>query len=472
MKEGGPLSSDASAHETIPTIGPLIRDSEFYRSILRIGVPVVLQSLVTIAVNMTDTMMLGPYGEIQLSASSLSGEFVSLFMILCFGIGGGAGVLTAQYWGAKDIKSLKEVVTIMLRLMFMVSAVFLLATAFIPDRIIAIYSPDNPDIIEKGVLYLQVTAASFPLMGLSLTLTTVLRSVRQVRIPLFATISIFFANIFGNWVLIYGNLGFPELQIQGAAISTLICRIIEASIIGGYFLLADTDVGYRIKELFGKVSSARIQLYLKYSVPVIVSDFFLAFGNSSLAMIMGRIGPSFVAANAIIANVVRLSTVFNQGVSSSSSIITGNSLGAGHIERAYRQGVTFQFISFAMGLVASGIILVACPIMISFFNLTDETLAIAEQLSRAVAIMVFFSAAESMMTKGVLRAGGDTRFLMIADALFLWVAAIPLGYMAALVWNLSAFWVYIALRIDWVFKSIWCTFRLYSRKWMQRVSDV
>ena len=446
----------------------LVRDKNFYKTILRVAIPVILQAMLTIAVNMTDTFMLGFYGEIQISASSLSGEFINIFQILCFGIGGGAGVLTAQYWGAGDISSLKKVVNIMLWITLSVAMVFTIVTALFPAQIIAIYSPDA-QIIEKGILYLKMSAASFPLMGLSLTLTIVLRTVRQVRVPLMATMTIFLANVFGNWVFIYGNLGAPELQIQGAALSTLICRVIEVGIIGSYFLFVDQRIGYRIHDFFRKVARSQFALYLKYSVPVIVSDFFLAFGNSAMAMVMGRIGPSFVAANAIIANVVRFSTVFNQGLSNSSSIITGNTLGEGDTERAYRQGVTFLVLSVGMGIIASVIVLLIAPVVANFFTITDETQAIIRQLTYAVSFMVLFQTVEGLMTKGVLRGGGDTRFLMVADVLFMWIASIPLGYLAGIVFQLPAFWVYVALKIDWMLKSIWCIFRLRSRKWIRRV---
>lgn len=446
-----------------------VQDKEFYRTVLKIGIPVVLQSLITIGVNMTDTLMLGVYGEIQLSGSSLAGDFINIFQILCFGIGGGAGVLTAQYWGSKDIPSLKKVVNIMLWIALTIAAIFTTVTAIVPELIMSIYTPD-PEVIAKGVLYLQVSAAAFPLMGLSLTLTIVLRTVRQVRLPLAATITIFLANIFGNWVFIYGNLGAPELQIQGAAIATLICRAIEASIIGGYFFFADQRIRYRIKDFFSKVSLKQIKLYIHYSVPVIVSDALLAFGNSAVAMVMGRIGASFVAANAIIAQVTRLSTIFNQGVSNASGIITGNTLGNGEKEKAYHQGITFLCMSFILGLLAAVVILCVSPVMVGLVNITEETKTIAYQLMGAVAVMVVFQAADSVMTKGVLRAGGDTRFLMIADVLFLWLASIPLGYLAGLVLRLPPFFVYIALRIDWIIKAVWCIFRLRSKKWIRVVS--
>lgn len=446
-----------------------VKDKHFYMTVLRIGVPVVLQALISIGVNMTDTLMLGVYGEIELSASSLANEFLSIFMILCFGIGGGAGVLTAQYWGAQDIPSLKKVVSIMLWITLSIAALFTALAALIPGAIMGIYSPEAA-LVERGVLYLSMSAVSFPLMGLTLTLTIVLRSVRQVRIPLIATIIIFFGNVFGNWVFIYGNLGAPEMKIQGAALSTVLCRVIETCIIAGYFLFVDKKIGYRIRDLFVRVSKSQIVTYIRYSVPVIVSDFFMAFGNSAVSIVMGHIGSSFVAANSIIMQVVRVSTVFNQGVSNASGIVTGNTLGEGQVEKAYRQSWTFLSLAVLLGVVAAILILVICPLVIGLYDFSQETIDIAYQLMYAVAAIAVFQTVEGVMTKGVLRGGGDTRFLMIADVLFLWVASVPLGYLAGLVLHLPAFWIYVALKIDIVIKAIWCTFRLKSRKWMRVVS--
>ncbi|GHU10485.1 MATE family efflux transporter [Spirochaetia bacterium] len=445
-----------------------VKDKEFYKTVLKIAVPVVLQSIITIAVNMTDTVMLGIYGETQISASSQANELINLFQILCFGVGGGAAVLTAQYWGSKDIPSLKKVISIMLWIILSISVFFTAAAAFIPDLIMSIYSPE-PLIIEKGVLYLRMSAATFPLIGLTLTLTIVMRTVHMVRLPLVATIMAFVGNIFGNWVFIYGNLGAPEMQIQGAALSTLLVRIAETCLVGGYFLFVDKRIGYRIRDFITKVSKYQVSIYIRYSVPVIVSDFFMAFGNTALSIIMGHIGSGFVAANAIIVQVVRLATVFNQGLSNASGIITGNTVGAGQKDKAYRQGITFLFLAIGMGIVAGGITLLVTPsvINLSIFNITDETRVLALEIMYGVVMMMLFQTVESVMTKGVLRGGGDTRFLMVADVLFLWIASIPLGYLAGLVFHVPAMWIYAALKIDWVIKSVWCVFRLRSKKWIQ-----
>ncbi len=444
-----------------------VKEKSFYKLILSIAVPVVLQNMITIGVNIMDTLMLGNYGEIQLSASSLANEFINIYHIMCMGMSMGAAVLTAQYYGAGNNPSLKKIVTIVLRMGLVIAAAFTVATLLFPEELMRLYTPDEA-VIEKGVLYFRISAVTYVLLGVSLILTNILRTVHQVRFPLVLSIVTFFVNVFFNWVFIYGRLGAPEMQIEGAALGTVIARLVECGSLVTYFFVFDKRIGYRIKDLFMKCGD-HVRVYITYAIPVMVSDTLLALGNSAVSIIMGHIGASFVAANSIISQTVRLSTVFNQGLSSASSVITGNTLGKGERDKAYHQGVTFLCLSILIGLAAAVIILLISPLLVESFNITQETKDIAYQLMASVSVMMVFQTVQSVLTKGVLRGGGDTRFLMLADILFLWLASIPLGYLCGLVWHLSPFWIYAALKIDWVIKSVWCIFRLRSKKWIRVV---
>ena len=444
-----------------------VKDKQFYKTAVMLALPIVLQNMITIGVNIMDTIMLGSYGEIQLSGSSLAGEFINIFQILCMGMGCGAAVLTAQFWGKGDTKSLKHAVTIMMRICLSLAALFTIATIVAPSFIMSIFT-DDPDVIEKGRIYFLWSTPTYLLMGISLTLTLILRSVRKVMVPLWTSIICFFVNIFFNWVFIFGHLGAPEMQIAGAALGTLISRVVETSIIAVYVFKVDKSIGLRIRDLFGSCGGL-LRTYLKYSIPVLISDGMLALGNTMVSIIIGHISTEYVAANAIIATIVRLSTVFTQGLGQASSVMTGNALGQGDTDRAYHQGVTFVTLSFLIGALASGIILSLSPLIIGFYNIEDTTREIAHQLMYAVAIMIVFQSSQSMLTKGVLRGGGDTKFLMIADVAFLWIASVPLGALCGLVWHLSPFVIYIALKIDWAIKSFICLFRLKSKKWIRIV---
>lgn len=442
-------------------------DKAFYRNVAAIAIPISLQSLITIGVNMMDTIMLGKLGEVAISASSLANQFITLFQICCMGMGMGASVLTSRFWGMQNIPSLKKSVTIMYRLCFFIGLGFTLATIFAPGALMRIYTSDA-DVIREGIGYFRWSIPCYWLLGFSLTTTIVLRSIGQVRIPLICSIIAFFINIGANWIFIFGHFGAPAMGVQGAALGTLISRIFEFSFICGYFLFVEKKVHYRIWDVLMKCGDM-VGEYMRISIPVLISDTLLGLGNNAVAMVVGRLGANFVSANAITTVTMQLSTVFIQGMSNASAIITGHTLGQGQVERAQKQGYTFLGLGAAIGLLGGVLIAAISDLVISFYDITPETKEIAEQLMLAIGFIVFFQAINSILTKGVLRGGGDTKFLMVADILFLWAASVPLGALAGLYWHLSPFLIYTCLKIDQIIKAVWCVFRLRSRKWIKKI---
>lgn len=442
-------------------------DKALYRQMFKIAIPVSLQSLITVGINLMDTIMLSEMGDAQLSASSLATQFINLFMICCMGIGMGASVLTSRYWGMKEIHSLKKAVTIMLRFVFIFSAAFTLATILVPALIMKIYTPDA-EIIAHGETYLFWMVPTYICMGLTTTCTIVLRTVGQVRIPLICSICAFFVNVFSNWVFIFGHLGAPRMEIGGAALGTLIARIFELCFICGYFFFIDKRITYRLRDLTMKVRDL-LSEYIRISIPVLISDALLALGNNAVAMIMGRIGSAFVAANSVTMVVQQLSSVLTTGISNASGIITGHTMGEGDYNKAQRQGYTFLIMGGIIGVFAALVILVLRGPIIGYYNVSPEAKEIAWDLMNAILFIVIFQSMNSILTKGVLRAGGDTKFLMAGDILFLWVASVPLGALAGLVFHWPAFWVYTFLKIDQIIKCVWCYFRLKSGKWLKKI---
>ncbi len=444
-------------------------DRDLYKQMVRIAVPISLQSMITVGINLMDTVMLSSMGDAQLSASSLAGQFINLFMIFCMGIGMGASVLTSRFWGMQDISSLKKSVTIMLRFALIFSAVFTAATILAPGWIMRIYT-DEPQIIAYGVRYLYWMIPTYLCTGLSLVCTIVLRTVGLVKIPLICSIIAFFVNVFSNWVFIFGKLGAPRMEIEGAALGTLIARIFELCFICGYFFFIDKRIRYRLKDLFMKCRDM-LREYIRVSIPVLISDGLLALGNNAVAMVMGHIGEAFVAANSVTVVVQQLSSVLTQGVSNASGIITGHTMGEGDYRKAYRQGFTFLMIGCILGLLAGLLILAIKNPIIRFYDVSPEAKEISHELMYAISIIMVFQTVGNMLTKGVLRAGGDTKFLMMGDILFLWVASIPLGALAGLVFGWPSFWIYVLLKIDQIIKCIWCYFRLRSGKWLKKIKS-
>lgn len=438
-----------------------------------LALPIAMQSLITIGVNMLDTIMVGQLGETELSAVSLANQFINIYHIFCMGIGMGASVLVSRYWGMRErepekaMEALKKTICLMVRLTLALALLFALVTLFIPETIMKTYTVET-DIIANGVIYFKYSIITYFFLGLSLVCTIVLRSVGQVQIPLYVSVGAFAVNLVANYGLIFGKLGMPKMGIAGAALGTLIARLYEAAVICGYLFFVDKKIGMRLKHLTMKTRDL-LGEYIRISIPVLISDGILAIGNNSVAMVIGRLGQSFVAANAITSVTQQMSNVLIQGVCQAGAIVTGQTLGEGDKEKAQDQGYGFLGFGLGLGMVSAIVIMAISRPVISAYQVADTTANMAAQLMNAISLIVVFQATNSIMTKGVLRGGGDTRMLMLADNIFLWVLSIPLGLLAGFVLKLPPFWIYFFLKFDQVAKAVWCVLRLRSGKWIKKI---
>ena len=447
----------------------IAEDRSFYQTVARVALPIAAQSLITVGVNMMDTIMVGQVGQNELSAVSLANTFINIYHILCMGLSMGASVLVARYYGMRNQTDMRKSVAIMLRLTVGIAALFAVWTAAAPTAIMRIYTKEAP-IIELGDTYLRWSVVTYFMLGLSLTTTIVLRAVGKAKIPLITSIAAFFINVGANWIFIFGHFGAPRMGVAGAALGTLIARIFEFAVICGYLFFKDEVIRFRPKDLFMKTGDL-LKEYIRISIPVLISDGIVALGNNSVAMVIGRIGGDFVAANAVTTVTQQLSSVLTQGFSQAGAIITGQTLGEGRREAAQDQGYAFLGVGFLLGLFSAAVILAISSPVIDSYHLNENAQEIAHQLMDAIAIIMLFQATNSIMTKGVLRGGGDTKVLMAADNIFLWIASLPLGILAGLVLHLPAFWIYFFLKIDQVLKAVWCVIRLRSGKWIKRIKS-
>ena len=449
-------------------------DRAFYVRVLTLAMPIALQSLITVGVNMLDTIMVGKLGEEALSASSLANQFINIYHIFCMGLGMGASVLVSRYWGMRESepekaeKALKKTICIMVRLTLGLALLFAVATALIPGAIMRMYTPEE-SIVSLGVTYFKYSIVTYFFLGLSLVCTIVLRSVGQVRMPLYVSMGAFFVNLAANYALIFGKLGMPKLGIAGAALGTLLARVFEAGMICGYLFFRDRAIGFRIRHL-GMKTGDLMGEYIRISLPVLISDGILAIGNNTVAMVIGRLGMAFVAANAVTSVTQQMSNVLAQGAAQAGAIVTGQTLGEGEREKAQSQGYAFLGLGLCLGLSAGAVIMLISGPVIRAYSMSRETAEVAGQLMDAIAFIMIFQSANSIMTKGVLRGGGDTKMLMLVDNIFLWLLSIPMGLLAGFVLGLPAFWIYTCLKADQIAKAVWCVFRLRSGKWIKKIT--
>jgi len=447
----------------------IIRDKHFYKRVLAIMLPVALQQAINVGVNMMDTVMLGSFGEIQLSASSLANSYYNIFHIFCMGISAGCSVLVAQHWGAGQIKQVKQAFALALRLTVFLGTVFTLLTLAAPGQIMRIFSSEEA-VIAAGTGYLQITAFIFLIHGIGLVTAQLMRAVGQAALGLYVSLISFAVNIFANWVFIFGKLGAPRMEIRGAALGTLIARVTELLATLVYVLLIEKKLNLRVRDFFQSVPKELLDRYRKIGLPVLCSDAVLSFGRTTTSVIIGRMGSTAVSAHSIVQVIDRLLTVVIFGISNAASIVIGHTIGAGRRQEAQQEGETLFLLSFGVSVLIAGLFIVIGPATLGLYNVTQETRELTQKLMVTYTFLIVFQCIGSVMTKGVLRGGGDTRFLMVADVFFLWAVSIPLGYLSGLVFGLPIFITVIFLRMDDIIKSVWCVSRLNSGKWIHEVT--
>ncbi len=443
----------------------LVREKAFYKAILTIAIPVAFQNLINFAVNLVDTLMIGTLGENSLSGVNLAGQLFFISMIINMGICEGGNILIAQYYGKKDIDSIKKVFPIVYRLAVMVGAIAFVIGFFFPEQFIRIYAnPNDTEVVTEGAKYLRIIALTYIPNALTNCNIRSQRAVQSAHISMYIYGASLLVNASLNYVLIFGNFGFPALGVEGAAIATLIARLLEFTISMVYIFRFDKKINLKIRDL-KSVNRRIFGLFVKAATPVVLNEIFWVFGTSAIAVILGRLGKEVIAANAINSVISQLVSLFLFGVGSASLTMIGKTIGLGDTKKVYEYARTFLVIGFVMGLVSAIIIYFTRDSFISLYNLSDDTIAIARELLSASAIMMIFQASTSISGMGVLRGGGDGKYILFTELAFVWLFALPLGALAAFCFELSIFWVFIFTKFDGILKTVCYSVRILRGKW-------
>ena len=446
----------------------MFKDRQFLKTLVTLMLPMVAQNLITLAAQMMDSLMLGRLGQIELSASSLANQPFFIFNLLIFGMASGSSVLNAQFWGKRDIRSIKIVISICLKVALTVSILLGAAVMFFPETVMRIYT-DDPQIIAAGSEYLRIIGWCYFFFGLSNTLLTTIRSVGIVRIAVIDSVFSLVCNSCLNYLLILGNFGFPKLGIQGAAIATVIARMGEAVIVLVYILVIDRKLQFKLRD-FWEFDVGLLKNYLKNGLPVAFNEVFWSVGVSIQSMIMGRLGASVVSASQIASIVQQFSSVLIFGVANAAAIIIGNDIGAGKMERARERVTWFRIIGVLLGILASGIILGLSGPVVSFYNVPDETKQLAIEMLRVLAVIVLLVAQTGIGVVGLLRGGGDPRFALFVDLAGMWLVATPAGLLSAFVFKAPVLVVYACTKLDEPVKLLMLAWRMRNHRWMRDVT--
>ena len=444
------------------------KEKNFYKLIVSIALPIAVQNLINFAVGMIDTMMLGSLGEIQLSAAAIGNNLFFILMVLMFGLAGGSNILISQYWGKGDGKSIHKILALMYRACIIITSIFIGIAIFVPGAFIKLYTSDI-NVIEAGSSYLRIVAIGYIFYAITNCTIMILRSVKTVKISLVVYTASLIVNGFFNWVFIFGKLGAPALGVKGAAIATVMARITEFTIVICFMIFFENKINLKVKHLL-KVDKVILKDYVANCTPVLFNELLWSSGSTMISIIIGRLGTETVAANSISNVVFNFVTVFIFGLSNATAVIIGNTIGEGRNEKAKEYARTIGVLSIVMGLMAAGVIQIIKPYVVDFYNVSVLTKSIAIDLMSVTSIIVIFQSLGINLMMGVLRGGGDAKFVLINDIIFMWVVAIPLGFIAAFVLKWPVAMVFFIVKSDEIIKSIISVIRVLSGKWVRNLT--
>jgi MATE efflux family protein len=423
--------------------------------------------------NFIDVFMVGKenvalgLGTAAVAGLGFANQVFMIFIVSLFGLNSGGGILAAQYYGKKDYKNLKKCLGITITVGLLFSFLFFLMGLFIPEKIIGIFTSD-PKVLKLGANYFRIIALIYPLIGLGYSFNMQLRAIGKNQYSLYSTIIGLCINLVGNYLFINGNLGFPAMGVVGAAIATVIARIVSVFYLIYIIYKNKLPMAGNFQELF-KLSWSFIAKALKISLPVFGHEIMWVTGVSMYVIIYGRIGTEATAAIQVVKSISNLVFTLVFGLSSGTAAIIGQEIGAGNEENAYKYAVELLKISLVIGTAVALFVYAICPVVLILMKVDSAIYPLARQIVFSEGILIIIKTTGTLFIVGVLRAGGDTLWTMFADLIPLWTFAIPLTYIAGLKFGLPIALVYLCSGSDELLKMPFCIQRLKSRKWINNL---
>jgi putative MATE family efflux protein len=446
----------------------LFDDKSFYKSLFALAVPIMLQNLISSFVNMVDTVMIGRLGTTEIAAVGLGNQVFFLFNMVLFGICSGGAIFTAQFWGKKDLQGIRKNAGLCLLLDTAVALLFTILALTIPERIIGVYSGDA-DVIKQGALYLRALAPSYIPFGISFVFVLTLRSIEKVRLAMVSTLIALTINMSLNWVFIFGAGPVPAMGVKGAALATVIARIVEMIILVIVSYRRKYQMAGTLKE-YTAFNWAFITRFLVITGPVIFNEFIWALGISVQNVIFARTGTDAIAAFNITNTFSQLTWVVFIGLGNGVAVLIGKKIGEGaeNIARDYAGK-----ISVFAPLLAGAVAMVLYPLsklLPLIFNVNQYVLDYISVMFIILCCSYPFRAFNMTVIVGVCRAGGDTIFCVLFEMLFMWGYSLPLGALVAFAVHAPVWLIYLCLCSEDIFKMLCGLWRLRSGKWLHNVT--
>ncbi len=444
-----------------------VKKDDFYRQMFKLAIPIIIQNLLSAAVNSSDVIMLNYVGQSAISAVSLAANYSNILFMVYYGLGTGASLLCAQYFGKKNMQAIHAVEGIALRFSLAISALVALAAFTMPQRMLLLFTSDQ-ELIAIGSSYIRIMGITYLCWGVTEIYLAILRSIGRVTISMTLNMLAFGLNILLNAVFIFGLFGAPKLGVTGVAIATASSRLIQlvACVIVS---LLSKDVKLNPAYMFIR-SKTLLNDFIHLSLPALGNDLSWSVAFSMYSVILGHLGTEAVAANSLVTVVRNVGSVFCFAIASAGTILLGRVMGQGELEKSKSYASRMLKMTVVAGAVGGVIVLAVTPFVLRFASLNDMAMHYLKYMLLINSYYIMGSAVNTALIAGVFRAGGDTKFGLICDTIDMWVYAVPLGFFAAFVLKLPVLWVYFLLCTDEFVKWPWVIRHYRKGEWAKNIT--
>ena len=444
-------------------------DRKFYGKVARIAIPVALQGLVSSSLTLLDNMMVSSLSETSLSAVNLGVQLFNIQWMMVFGFCTGCSTFLTQLWGAGETGSIKKVMGFAMVNTTALSAIFFCLGTFFPLKVMSLYTTD-PAAAALGAEYLRTASVNFLLIGIINPLSTSLRATEQTRIPMYISLAAFITDVAFNYCLIFGNFGFPRLEVRGAALATVIARVLE-------FCLMILMVFVRKNPLRG-ISAAMFRFEKSFAKRIYKNNIFTTLNetlwsgaNSAMSAAYSHIGTLQYAAYSAAITVMNLFLMCMFSIGDASLILVGAKIGEGRKEEARETARKLLRLALIFGTAAGILIALFAGIIIRIFDLSPEGFEIARKIMYINAAFCPLYLFNGVLISGTMRAGGDTRFAAVTEILIMWLISVPLAFIGALVLKLPIYLVVLIVQAEGIIKFFFLYRRFRSGKWLNNMIE-
>ena len=434
---------------------------QFWRPFFRMLIIIALQNVIVYGVSLLDNIMLGGYTELALSGVALVNQIQFLLQMLIGGVADGVIVISSRFWGEKNLENVKKAAAVAMQVALGIAALLFVFAFFLPETVLGILT-DKPHVIAEGAKYMRIICFTYFFFAGTQVLLGVLRSVETAWIGFANSTAALVINGVLNYALIYGHFGAPELGVRGAAIATLVSRIVEFCIVAVYLFAFDKKIRAKVRDVFRLLPDGKIyKMFAKVSLPVVLSGGSWGIAMAMQTAILGRMADSVISANSIATTVFSIMSVLLYGAATASSVTIGKSIGewkdSGCSEAdcmaEFKSRVRkMQLLFLGLGLFTGCMLFFMKDIIIGAYNITPETRQLALTFMTVLSVTVVGTSYQMPCLTGIVRGGGDTKFVLFNDIIFMWCIVLPSSFLAAFVFELAPVYVFICLKADQILK--------------------